>query len=571
MSAEAKEKMQQQYERWLARTDGELKQELIGIAGKEKEIEDRFFKELSFGTGGLRGVIGAGCNRMNIFTVGKATQGLAQYLNAQFERPSVAIAYDSRKNSDLFARTAATVLAANGVKVHLFAELMPTPMLSFAVRALQCSGGIVVTASHNPAQYNGYKVYGADGCQITLAAAERITQEIARADVFDGVRTGDFDALLAQGKICYVPQQVTDAFDEAVLACRMQPEREGTLKVVYAPLNGTGNKPVRRVLQRMGMRDVTVVTQQELPDSEFPTCPYPNPEEKEALRLGLETCRACGGQLLLATDPDCDRVGCAVLHEGEYHLINGNQMGVLLLEYVCRMRTQNGNMPERAVAVKTIVTTELAQAIASAYQVTLENTLTGFKFIGEYIGALEQQGEKQRFIFGFEESYGYLSGTHARDKDAVNAAVLICEMAEDYRRQGMTLMDALQAIYARYGYYHEVLESFAFEGADGMARMNEMMKNLRRNPPQKLGGDAVASVSDYWAGTRTQGAHMERLALPQSDVMGFALASGGSVVVRPSGTEPKIKIYYSLRGEGERQAAACMREISRDVHEILGV
>ena len=562
----------EEYKRWLtcATYDSEIGEELQNIQGDEVAINDRFYRDLAFGTGGLRGVIGAGTNRMNIYTVRKATQGIAEYLNESFDDASVAIAYDSRKNSKKFAQTAAEVFAGNGIKVYLFDTLMPTPMLSFAVRHLKCSAGVVITASHNPAKYNGYKVYGSDGCQITLEAAEMITGYIGRKDIFEDIRQDDFNRSLSAGMICYIGQDTIDEYFRAVKRYSVF-EETGGLKIVYTPLNGAGLKSVLQILNEIGIRDITVVPEQEKPDENFTTCPYPNPEEKEALKLGVALCEKTGADLLLGTDPDCDRVGTAVKHNGEYILVNGNQMGVLLFDFVCMMRSNTGDMPEKPVAVKTIVTTEMAQSIANEYGVELINVLTGFKFIGEQIGLLEKKGEVERYVFGFEESYGYLSGTHARDKDAVNASMLICEMAAYYKIKGMTLIDRLDELYRKHGYFYDRLESFTFEGADGMQHMEDLMKKLRKEDVKMWGSLPVKRISDYLASVQKENGASTRIALPKSDVMGYALEGGSSVVIRPSGTEPKIKIYYSLRCKNEQEAKKMFGAVAGDIHAFLGV
>jgi len=565
--------IRQEYERWLMNTEDEQEvfQELESIKDEPQAIEDRFYRELAFGTGGLRGVIGAGTNRMNIYTVRKASQGLADYLNAEFEKPSIAIAYDSRKNSRKFARTAAEVFAENGILVYIFDALMPTPVLSFAVRHLSCSGGIVITASHNPAKYNGYKVYGSDGCQITLEAAEKITKYIGRTNMF-AVEHGTFDELFSCGMIRSIGKDALDAYFEAVGRCSVYDKSsEAALKVVYTPLNGTGLRPVLRILDAVGIKDVMVVPEQEQPDENFTTCPYPNPEEKEALKLGVALSKKVSADLLLGTDPDCDRVGTAVRHNGEYILLNGNQMGVLLFDFICSMKKQAGSLPQNPIAVKTIVTTEMAQRVADQYGVRLLNVLTGFKFIGEQIGLLEEHGEEDRYVFGFEESYGYLSGTYARDKDAVDASMLICEMAAYYKAQGKTLVDRMQELYAAHGYFFDKLESFTFEGAQGMQHMKEMMSILREKAPASLGGVVVDKVADYLNSMEKHGEDEKRIDLPKSDVMGYKLEDGSSVIVRPSGTEPKIKVYYSLRCQDEAQAKNIYEKMAADIHRILGV
>ena len=528
------------YERWLSRVcDMELMMELLTIAHDDDAIEDRFYRELEFGTGGLRGTLGVGTNRMNIYTVGKATQGYADYLLSRSAFPSVAVSYDSRRNSLLFARIAASVFAANGIRVHIYPCLMPTPTLSFAVRSLGCDGGVMITASHNPAEYNGYKVYGADGCQITAETAEAIQSCISAVDEFDSVNTGDYDAFLVQGMISLIPDTVPDAYIAAAAACSLAaPSLKKGLKLVYTPLNGTGISVVPRLLSEQGYTNIIIPEAQREPNGDFPTCPYPNPEIRQALELGIATARETGSDLVLATDPDCDRVGCAVRVGDDYALINGNEMGVLLLDYVCRRRTALRMMPARPVAVKTIVTTPMAQKIADNYGVELRNVLTGFKYIGEQIGYLEAEGRADDYIFGFEESYGYLSGSYVRDKDAANASLLICEMFCDYAAQGLSLTEALDTLYRKYGYFMTRLLSFAFPGSAGFARMNELMDALRTEIPADFGGDKVVSSVDYL--------HNDT-GLPASNVLRYML-SGAEVVVRPSGTEPKLKIYLTVSG-----------------------
>ncbi|MBQ4256684.1 MAG: phospho-sugar mutase, partial [Oscillospiraceae bacterium] len=445
------------YSLWCEKAvdDPDLQTELKAIAGDDAAIEDRFYRDLEFGTGGLRGVIGAGSYRMNIYTVRRATQGLADYVNAAFTDPSVAISYDSRIKSDVFAKEAASVLAANGIKVYIYTELMPTPMLSWAVRAHKCSAGIMITASHNPAKYNGYKVYGPDGCQLTLVAAEAVLKNIEKVDMFAGAKTTDYDKAVKDGDINYIKQEVIDEYMDKVYEQGIHVDlvKSSGLKVVYTPLNGTGNKPVRAILDKIGVKDVTVVPEQEYPNGNFDTCPFPNPEIKEALAYGLKLCEKVKPDLLLATDPDCDRVGIAVPSDNGYVLFSGNEVGAMLLQYICEERTKLGTMPENPVAVKTIVTTDIAQKICDEYGVKLINVLTGFKFIGEQIGFLEDKGEENRYIFGFEESYGYLAGSYVRDKDAVVGSMLICEMAAFYRTKGISLLQARKAMYKEYGNY----------------------------------------------------------------------------------------------------------------------
>lgn len=551
------------YRRWkdLAVEDPDLQAELERVEGSREEIHDRFYRDLAFGTGGLRGVLGAGPNRMNIYTVRRATQGLADYLLQSGGAPSVAIAYDSRVKSERFAREAARVLAGSGVKAWLYPRLEPTPALSFAVRHLGCGAGICVTASHNPAQYNGYKVYGPDGCQITLETAGEIQTAIDGVDAFTDVRCADFDRALEEGRIAYIPQETLDAFVSAVLDQRAVDTPASGLRVVYTPLNGTGRECVLRALEAIGVDQIAVVPEQEWPDGHFPTCPYPNPEIPEAMALGLALCREKGADLLLATDPDCDRVGVALPDEaGNCRLLTGNEVGVLLLDWLCRVRRETGRMPARPVAVTTIVSTPMADPVAEKYGVELRRVLTGFKFIGEQIGALERAGEAERFLFGFEESCGYLSGPHVRDKDGVNAAVLLCDMAAWHRRRGRSLRQALDGLYQEFGLYRDALVSVECPGSGGMARMAALMEDLRRRPPSILGEQRVESVEDYTPGIGN---------LPPADVLRLDLAEGGRVIVRPSGTEPKIKAYLSVRGEDGDQVRRRLSALTRSVTALL--
>ncbi len=555
--------------------DPDLQTELKSIANDDEAIKDRFYRDLEFGTGGLRGVIGAGAYRMNIYTIRRATQGLADYVKEAFPaNPSVAIAYDSRIKSDVFAKTAASVLSANGIKVYIYPELMPTPMLSFAVRELKCSAGIVITASHNPAKYNGYKVYGSDGCQLTLGAAEIVLKNINSVPMFDGAKYIDFEAGIKDGSIEYIDRQVIDAYLEKVSEQGIHTDlcASSGLKVVYTPLNGTGNKPVRAILDKIGIKDVTVVPEQEYPNGNFTTCPFPNPEIKEALALGLKLCETVKPDLLLATDPDCDRVGIAVPSDNGYVLFTGNEVGAMLLEYICSERTKLGTMPENPVAVKTIVTTDIAKKIAEAYGVKMIDVLTGFKFIGEQIGFLEDKGEENRYIFGFEESYGYLAGSYVRDKDAVVASMLICEMAAFYRTKGISLLQARENMYAKYGVYKHSQQSFTCEGASGMERMKEIMSDLRIKTPEEIGGLKVTRFDDYLASVSLDTATNDKtmLTLPKSDVLAFMLTDGASVVIRPSGTEPKIKAYYTTTGKTQAEAEALETKIADDFKKILG-
>ena len=564
------------YKLWCEKAvdDPDLQTELKSIEGDEAAIQDRFYRDLEFGTGGLRGVIGAGAYRLNVYTIRRATQGLADYVNDAFDNGAVAIAYDSRIKSDKFAKEAAAVLAANGIKVYIYNELMPTPMLSWAVRELKCQAGIVITASHNPAKYNGYKVYGEDGCQITLDVANAVIGKINAVEMFGGAKVMAFEDGIAGGKIEYIKQGVIDKYLDKVSEQGVHTDlvADSGLKVVYTPLNGTGNKPVRAILKKIGIKEVTVVPEQENPDGNFPTCPFPNPEIKEALAKGLELCKAVKPDLLLATDPDCDRVGIAVPDlDGNYVLFSGNEVGAMLLKYICQERTALGTMPEKPVAVKTIVTTDICKKIAAEYGVELREVLTGFKFIGEQIGFLEKDGEDSRYIFGFEESYGYLAGSYVRDKDAVVGSMLICEMAAFYRTKGISLLEAREAMYKEYGNYVHSQSSFQCEGASGMERMKEIMKGLRTNGPKAIGGLNVLSTADYVASEETAADGTKTvLTLPKSDVLAFNLENGASVIIRPSGTEPKIKAYYTTIGETREDAEKLRDVISEDFKSILG-
>ena len=557
----------QEYKRWceLAKGDADVEKELSDIAADEAKIEDAFYRNLAFGTGGLRGVIGAGTNRMNIHVVAKASQGLADYIVKSFPEKDrkIAVSYDSRIKSDLFSKVAAGVFAANGIKVYIYSELMPTPCLSYAVRALHCAAGIMVTASHNPSEYNGYKVYGADGCQITTEAAKTILAEIEKLEIFADVKTGSFEQGLESGAIEYISDDIYTAFvgevkKQSVLSENDQIDKN--VAIVYSPLHGTGLKPVLRTLNESGYTNITVVREQEEPDGNFTTCPYPNPEIKEAMSLGMEYAERYNADLLLATDPDCDRVGIAVkTPDGEYRLLSGNETGMLLLDYICRKRTENGTMPQSPVFIKTIVTTDLAERIAAAYGVRTVNVLTGFKFIGEQIGLLEQQGKESSYIFGMEESYGYLSGGYVRDKDAVDGAFLICEMFAYYQTLGISLIDMLESLYKEYGYCLNTLHSYRFEGSKGFAKMQEIMRACRERITS-IGGKKVVKVLDYAQGLD---------GLPKSDVIKFLLEDNCSVVVRPSGTEPKLKIYLSVTGVSMQEAGDTERILVQDMDKYF--
>ena len=546
---------QQVYDLWCARAveDPDLTAELAAIRGDAEAVADRFYRDLEFGTGGLRGVIGAGSNRMNLYTVRRATQGLADYINAEGLPKKVAIAHDSRIKGELFSREAARVLAANGITAYLYPRLEPTPALSWAVRYLGCGAGICITASHNPAKYNGYKVYGADGCQITLEAAAKVLAAIGQHDCFDSPKLVDHDEAAAAGRIQTIGEECLSDFVDAVLALR--PGNDvSKLKLVYTPLNGSGLEPVKLLLDRMGVTEVTVVPEQAQPDGNFPTCPYPNPEIREAMETGLKLCDTVRPDLMIGTDPDCDRMGAAVPDgQGGYRLISGNEMGVLLFDYICRTRLANGTMPKDPVAVTTIVSTDMADPIAQKYGVELRRTLTGFKFIGEQIGELEAKGHAERYIFGFEESYGYLSGGHVRDKDGVNAVMLACEAAAWYAARGMSLLDAVNALYKEYGFYRNDLKSYTFEGESGMRTMQGIMAKLRQDPPAAIAGYAVQRATDY---------RNDVTGLPKADVLEYRLANGAKLMVRPSGTEPKIKVYLSAVAESEAAADAINAQLA---------
>ena len=526
------------YELWKSKvTEKELADELAAISGDEEKISDAFYQDLAFGTGGLRGVLGAGTNRMNVYTVGKATQGLASYVLSHYKEGerSVAISYDSRINFVFNEKKAAEIFAANGIKAFLYKTLMPTPCLSFAVRKLGCAAGVMVTASHNPAKYNGYKVYGADGCQITEEAAAEILSAIEKTDAFDGVKTVDFEAALGSGAIEYIKDEVLNEFIERVKkeSVVKGEKLDRTAKIVYSPLNGTGLVPVTRILKETGFENVVIVKEQEKPDGHFPTCPYPNPEIREALTLGLEYAERLGADILIATDPDCDRVGIAVKNnEGGFSLLSGNETGFLLIDFICRMRLKNGTMPKNPRMVKTIVTSDLAEKIAAKYGVQTSNVLTGFKYIGEQIGLLEKKGEEDSYIFGFEESYGYLTGSYVRDKDAVDGVFMIAEMFAYYRAQGISLLDKLNEIYREFGHYVSSLECKQFEGAEGFKKMQDIMNDYRA--AKEVEGKKVVSMKDYSLGID---------GLPKSNVVKFVLEDGSTLVARPSGTEPKLKIY----------------------------
>ena len=558
-------------ERWIANvSDGELAAELAEMkvaadVGDDSAAVDAFFQDLAFGTAGLRGTLGAGTNRMNIYTVGRATQGFADYLNANFENPSVAIARDSRNKGELFVQVTAAILAANGIVAHVYPKISPVPTLSFAVRDLDCSGGICMTASHNPAAYNGYKAYGPDGCQITSEAAKAISAAIANTDAFSGVKTMDFAEAVASGMVKWIDDAVLERYYDAVLSKSVsilsaEQVAEAPLKLVYTPLNGTGLVPVTTVLERAGITDITVVPEQREPDGDFPTCPYPNPEIREAMQKGIDLCEEVHPDLLLATDPDADRVGVACKDGDDYTLLTGNEMGVLLLDYIARMRSERGEDLSDKVAVTTIVSSAMVDALAAEYGFELRRCLTGFKYIGDIITELSDAGQVDRFIFGFEESYGYLSGDHVRDKDAVNASLLICQMAQDYKLRGMNLAQAMRALYEKHGWWLNRTASVSFPGAAGAETMRGIMAKLREQAPSELAGRAVEAVVDYEGGVN---------GLPSANVVEFDVEGGNKVIVRPSGTEPKIKLYVFAKDADRAAADALLDALEAAGRELL--
>ncbi len=554
------------YQRWCSASleDPALTRELKEIAGQEDQIKERFAVALKFGTAGLRGILGAGSNRMNIYVVRQATQGLANWVKTQGGSQLVAISYDSRINSDVFAREAACVLAANGIKVRIYDALMPVPALSFATRYYHANAGIMITASHNPAKYNGYKAYGPDGCQMTDDAAAVVYAQIQKTDILTGAAWMPFEEGKAKGLIAYVGEDCKEALYDAIKSRSVRPGLCATagLKLVYSPLNGSGLVPVTRVLHDIGITDITIVPEQEYPDGNFPTCPYPNPEIFEALRLGLELAEKSGADLMLATDPDADRVGIAIrCPDGTYELVSGNEVGVLLLDYICQGRIEKGTMPKNPVAVKSLVSTPLADKVAAHYGVEMRNVLTGFKWIGDQIARLEAAGEVDRFILGFEESYGYLAGSYVRDKDAIVGSMLICEMAAYYRSVGSSIKERLEEIYAQYGRYLNKVDSFEFPGLSGMDKMAGIMSGLRQNPPREIGGYKVEKVTDYQNTAET--------GLPAANVLVYALDGGATVIVRPSGTEPKIKTYFTTLGKTLAEAEAQKETLAAALKPIL--
>lgn len=564
------------YDEWLKKADADpdLIAELKEIDGNEEEINDRFYTELEFGTAGLRGVIGAGTNRMNVYTVCRATQGLADFLNAHYENPSCAIGYDSRIKSDYFSKEAAKTLAANGIKVYIYEELEPTPCLSYAIRKFGTQGGIILTASHNPAKYNGYKCYDYNGYQMTDEEAAETYEYIKKVDYFTGIKSMDFDEAVKSGLIEYMGQDVIESFLDEVQKQCVNPgicEKAG-LKVIYTPLNGTGNKPVRRILNRIGVKDIYIVPEQENPDGNFPTCPYPNPEIRQAFELALKVAEGNDADILLATDPDCDRVGIAVNDgSGKFELMSGNEVGAMLLNYLLSQRKANGTLPKHAVAAKSFVSTDLAEEIAKKYGCEFKNLLTGFKYIGELITKLEADGRAGDFIMGFEESYGYLAGTHARDKDAVVGSMLICEMAAYYKSQGKTLLEVMADIYAEYGYYCNTVKSYEFDGAAGMKKMQQIMDNLRANPPKDLAGAQITYTADYETGVEKdiESGTESKTDLPKSNVLAYKAKGGSGLIVRPSGTEPKIKAYITAIGTDKASAEEKADKLIAEANSIM--
>lgn len=547
----------QVYKEWLKKVkDGALLRDLKKISTDEKAIENKFYKELRFGTGGLRGEIGAGTNCLNIYTIGKATQGVAEYVKAHGGNIA-AVSYDSRINSDVFARRTASVLAENGLKVYIVKELMPTPFLSFATRYYGAAVGIMITASHNPAKYNGYKVYGSDGCQITDKAAAEITGYISKIDCFS-VKAEDFEKYVSEGRILYIGEETEEAYLAAVekqSVCKAE-----DLKVTYTPLNGTGYRIVPKMLSRIGIQRIDIVTEQAKPDGKFPTCSYPNPEKPAAMQMGIQYAEKAGSDILMATDPDADRVGIAVKTENGYQLMSGNEVGVLLLDFLLAERKENGTLPKNAVAVKTIVTTKLAEKVAAKHRVKLINVLTGFKYIGEQIGKLEQEGRAEDFLLGFEESYGYLAGSYVRDKDAVAAVMLIAEMASHYKRAGKTLWERMAEIYSEYGTYAHKLLNFEFTGASGAKEMEGLLRALRISPPKEIAGKKVTGYIDYLTQTEYD--------LPKANVMQFDLEDDAQIIVRPSGTEPQIKIYLTV-AQNQTENEKMLRLFEMEMKKML--
>ena len=559
---------QEKYNYWLEQEniDAEVLSQLKKMENDENEIFESFYKDLEFGTAGLRGILGAGTNRMNVYTVGKASDGFAKYLKENFENPSIAIAYDSRINSELFAWVSARIMAKNGIKVYIYNELMPTPMLSFAVRHYKCDGGIVITASHNPAKYNGYKVYGPDGCQAGPEMADAILSYINKTDMFK-VQLADKN----DENINIIPDSVIESFIDTIFNKRVYEDKDAVknLNIVYTPLNGTGMMPVKRVFAKMGINDITVVKEQEFPDGNFPTCPYPNPEIREALQKGLDLLEETKGDILIATDPDADRVGVAVKHNDQFRLITGNEMGVLMLDYICRARNLNNTMPKNPVAVKTIVTTAMVDAVCNKYGVKLESVLKGFKFIGGVIADLEENNRVEDYLLGFEESYGYLLGEHVRDKDAISAVMLIADMTAFYKSKGKTLVDVLEDMFKEFGYYENKTVTFSFEGASGLEKMASLMEQLRQIPPKTVAGADIIEISDYKLSVTKNAQGETTILLPKSNVLAYKLSDGCSFVVRPSGTEPKLKIYMFVKAETSEKAKLRVSELHSSLEQLV--
>ena len=556
----------QTYELWRssAARDPDLAAELESVAGDGDAITERFYRQLEFGTGGLRGIIGAGTNRMNVYTVGRVSQGLSDYVKEHFPegKRSIAVSYDSRIKSEYFSRQAAAVFASNGIRVYIYPELMPTPALSFAVRHLGCSAGVMMTASHNPSEYNGYKVYDSAGCQVTDEAAGEISSFINKVDYFGGISFGNWDELTREGMISFIGEDTVTAYIENVKSQSLvadEEELDRDVAIVYTPLNGTGLGPVTRTLTECGYTNISVVEAQKDPDGTFPTCPYPNPEIRQAMEKGIEKAREAGADLLIATDPDCDRVGIAVKDGGEYRLLTGNETGILLTEYICELRCFKDTMPDDPLIIKTIVTTDMIGPIAGRWGAGVKDVLTGFKYIGEQIGLLEERGEQSRYVFGFEESYGYLAGTYVRDKDAVVASLMICDMFAYYRARGKSLPEKLSELYSKYGYYLNTLYSFGFEGREGFYRMRRIMEELREKGLSAAGVE-TESVKDYSRGIE---------GLPASDVLKFCLPQGSTVVVRPSGTEPKLKVYLSVKSDDAHSAEEEEKKLSGALRQLF--
>ena len=568
----------EEYARWINEADPETVAELESIKDDDAEIKDRFYKTLEFGTAGLRGVLGAGINRMNEYVVGQATQGLANQLiktNGKDADLSVVIAYDSRHKSDVFAKEAAQILAANGIKVYLFEELKPVPELSFSIRYLKTTAGIAVTASHNPAKYNGYKAYGSDGAQLNPELATIVLDEIGKTDIFTGVKKMDFEQAIDQGMIVMIGDEVEEAYlDEVQKQCvnpELAKEKGDTLKFVYTPFHGAGNKPVRKILKRIGFNNVVVVKEQELPDGDFPTVESPNPENKEGFKLAIGYAKECGADLIVGTDPDSDRVGILVKNDkGEYVTFTGNQVGTLLSEYILSALAEKDAVPKDGYIVKTIVTTNIIQAICDAYGIEMKEVLTGFKFIGEKIKESEETGIGT-YIFGFEESYGYLKGTYARDKDAVVATMLIAEMALYYQENGTSIFEQMDNIYKKYGYYKEEVVSVTLEGIEGLAKIKSTMDRLRENPPEMVAGKKVIAVRDYLTSERVDKLTGENsgILLPKSNVIYLELEDQNNFIIRPSGTEPKIKLYCLMKGETEEEANELLKLVKEDIDRII--